>query len=88
MHDFPKRVYQKRGVSSAKTNMEGQTGVRQIVERVTVLSADFKLDRLTGFLEEIRSRNQFHYWLFGHYHDNRIIDEKYVLLYAQIVQVL
>ena len=88
MHDFPKRVYQKREFPPRKQIWKAQTGVRQIVERVTVLSADFKLDRLTGFLEEIRSRNQFHYWLFGHYHDNRIIDEKYLLLYAQIVQVL
>ena len=52
------------------------------------INADFKSDRLTDFLEEIRCRSQFHYWLFGHYHDNRIIDEKYVLLYEQMVRVL
>ena len=48
----------------------------------------FKSDKLTDFLEEIRVRSQFHYWLFGHYHDNQIIDEKYVLLYEQMVRVL
>ena len=52
------------------------------------INADFKSDRLTDFLEEIRCRSQFHYWLFGHYHDNRIIDEKYVLLYEQMVRIL
>ena len=52
------------------------------------INADFKPDKLTGFLEEIRCRSRFHYWLFGHYHDNRIIDEKYVLLYEQMVQIL
>ena len=52
------------------------------------VNADFKSDRLTDFLEEIRCRSQFHYWLFGHYHDNRIIDEKYVLLYEQMVRIL
>ena len=52
------------------------------------INADFKPDKLTDFLEEIRRRSQFHYWLFGHYHDNRIIDEKYVLLYEQMVQIL
>lgn len=52
------------------------------------IDADFKPDKLTDFLEGIRSRSQFHYWLFGHYHDNRIIDEKYVLLYEQMVRVL
>ena len=52
------------------------------------INADFKSDRLTDFLEEIRCRSQFHYWLFGHYHDNQIIDEKYVLLYEQMVRIL
>ena len=52
------------------------------------INANFKPDKLTDFLEEIRNRSQFHYWLFGHYHDNRIIDEKYVLLYEQMVRVL
>ena len=52
------------------------------------INADFKPDKLTDFLEEIRCRSQFHYWLFGHYHDNRIIDEKYVLLYEQMVRIL
>lgn len=52
------------------------------------VNADFKPDKLTDFLEEIRRRSQFHYWLFGHYHDNQIIDEKYVLLYEQMVRIL
>ena len=52
------------------------------------INPSFKPDKLTDFLEVIRCRSQFHYWLFGHYHDNRIIDEKYVLLYEQMVRVL
>ena len=58
---------------------------RQTLER---LDWEPTANRLTDFLEEIRCRSQFHYWLFGHYHDNRIIDEKYVLLYEQMVRVL
>ena len=52
------------------------------------INPNFEPDKLTDFLEEIRCRSQFHYWLFGHYHDNRIIDEKYVLLYEQMVRIL
>ena len=52
------------------------------------INPSFKQDKLTNFLEEIRRRSRFHYWLFGHYHDNRIIDEKYVLLYEQMVRIL
>ena len=32
-------------------------------------------DHLTGFLEEVKERAKFHYWLFGHYHDNKIIND-------------
>ena len=45
-------------------------------------------DRLTDFLQEVRERVTYHYWLFGHYHDNKAIDEKHILLWEQIVRVI
>ena len=45
-------------------------------------------DQLTGFLEEVKNKAQFHYWLHGHYHDNKIIGDQFVLLYEQIVQII
>ena len=45
-------------------------------------------DPLTDFLQEVKERARYHYWLFGHYHDNRAIDEKHILLWEQIVQVI
>lgn len=45
-------------------------------------------DHLTTFLNQINKQLKFHYWLFGHYHGNQVIDDKYVLLWEQIVQVL
>ena len=45
-------------------------------------------DRLTDFLQEVRERATYHYWLFGNYHDNRAIDEKHILLWEQIVRVI
>ena len=45
-------------------------------------------DRLTDFLQEVKDRAQYHYWLFGHYHDNKAIDSKHILLWEQIVQIL
>ena len=44
-------------------------------------------DALTEFLEEVRQRCRFRYWFFGHYHDNGIIQERYVLLYEQMIRV-
>ena len=43
-------------------------------------------DHLTDFLEEVKEWAKFHYWLFGHYHDNKIIDDRFVLLWEQMVQ--
>ena len=45
-------------------------------------------DRLTDFLQEVREKAQYHYWLFGHFHDNRAIDGKHILLWEQMVQVI
>ena len=45
-------------------------------------------DRLTDFLQEVRERARYHYWLFGHYHDNKAIDGKHILLWEQIVRVI
>lgn len=45
-------------------------------------------DRLTDFLQGVKEKASYHYWLFGHYHDNRAVDEKHILLWEQIVQVI
>ena len=49
---------------------------------------DAQADRLTDFLEEIKNRVRYHYWLFGHLHDNKAVDNKHILLWEQIVQVI
>lgn len=48
------------------------------------LNTCYATDRLTDFLEEILSRCNFEYWFFGHHHDNRIIDERFILQWEQI----
>ena len=45
-------------------------------------------DRLTDFLQEVRERAKYYYWLFGHYHDNKAVDEKHILLWEQIVRII
>ncbi len=47
----------------------------------------YQRDHLTDFLDEINERCAFDYWFFGHYHDNRAIMRKYILLYEQIVEL-
>ena len=45
----------------------------------------YKKDYLTDYLQEISEKCEFKKWYFGHYHDNKQIDSKYILLYEDIV---
>ena len=40
------------------------------------------------FLEMVDLRLEYKYWFFGHFHDNRKIDQKHILLWEQIIQIL
>ena len=48
----------------------------------------YEHDRLTDFLEEVKEKAKFHYWIFGHYHDDKKIQDRFILLYDQIVRVV
>lgn len=37
---------------------------------------------------KIQVAEAYHYWLFGHYHDNKAVNEKHILLWEQIVRVI
>ena len=56
----------------------GPTGI------IRKINPSYGNDRLTDFLEKVNQRCRFAYWFFGHYHDNRIIDDKYILQWEQI----
>ena len=45
-------------------------------------------NQLTCFLEEIKQRATFHSWLCGHYHVHKTIDQQFIVLWEQIVQVV
>ncbi len=52
-----------------------------------ISGGSYQRDQLTDFFDEINERCAFDYWFFGHYHDNRAIMRKYILLYEQIVEL-
>ena len=47
----------------------------------------YKADHLTDFLDEVAQKCQFKHWFHGHYHDNRVLQDKFVLLYEQIIEL-
>ncbi|QHJ85021.1 MAG: hypothetical protein [Bacteriophage sp.] len=44
-------------------------------------------DALTDYFEKLKSIVDYKKWFFGHYHDNRTINEKEILLYEKIIRI-
>lgn len=47
----------------------------------------YKPDRQTAYLEKIRQNVEFRKWFFGHYHENKNINSKEIMLYEQIIRI-
>ena len=47
----------------------------------------FKPDQLTDYFEEIKQTVEYKKWFFGHYHDNRNVNAKEILLWEQIIRI-
>lgn len=47
----------------------------------------YQKDELTEYLEEIRRKCQYKKWFFGHYHDNRNVTKKDIMLYEQMIRI-
>ncbi len=47
----------------------------------------YKRDALTDFFDEVRQRCRFRKWFFGHYHENMVIAENFIMLYEQIIRL-
>lgn len=47
----------------------------------------YKPDKETAYLEEIKNRVDYKKWFFGHYHDNKNVSDKEILLYEQILRI-
>lgn len=54
---------------------------------IAILAGVPDKDRLMDYLEQISERLDFRRWFFGHYHDNRQLLGKYVMLYEQMIRI-
>ena len=45
-------------------------------------------DMLTQYFEQVQHKVTYKKWFFGHYHDNKNVNAKEVLLYDQVIRVL
>lgn len=44
-------------------------------------------DRLTEYFDELVANITFKKWFFGHYHEDKVIDEKFRLLYKDMIEI-
>jgi len=44
-------------------------------------------DILTDYLESVRKQISFKAWFFGHYHENQMIGQKFIMLYENIIDL-
>ena len=47
----------------------------------------YQPDKLTNFLETVKERCQFRKWFCGHYHMNRVIDDRFVIQWERISKI-
>ena len=55
--------------------------------QVLVGGSMYQPDRETDYLEFIKNYANYRKWFFGHYHDNRNIFDKEILIYEQMIQI-
>lgn len=47
----------------------------------------YEADVLTDYFQNIEQKLQYQHWYFGHYHEDRCVDEKHSLLYRAIISL-
>ena len=55
--------------------------------RVRRLNQYYTPDRLTDFLQMVKRRCQFDCWFLGHYHQNRVVDNRFIIQWEQMVEL-
>ena len=48
---------------------------------------EYEVNRLTDFLENLKNNVAYKKWLFGHYHKDIVIDEKFTAVFDRIFQI-
>ena len=48
----------------------------------------YQADRVTDYLEFVKNHANYQKWFFGHYHDNRNVNDKEIMLYEQVIRIV
>ena len=53
-----------------------------------IISSDYRPDALTDYLDGINAKLSFKKWYFGHYHVDKAIDNKFLAIYDDIIEII
>lgn len=56
-------------------------------QKISSLCGSFSADKLTSYFDSIYETVDFSRWFFGHYHDDKQILTKFIMLYEQIIRI-
>ena len=51
------------------------------------IASDYENNELTMFLEKIKDRLTYKQWFFGHYHQDRMVDEKHIAVFNSFITI-
>ncbi|MDO4443019.1 MAG: metallophosphoesterase [Slackia sp.] len=52
------------------------------------LNPTYENDDLTRFLFDIEKRLEYRHWFFGHYHEDRAIDERQTVVFKDVIEIV
>lgn len=54
---------------------------------LTLMLYFYEVNELTEFLERIKNSAVYKKWFFGHYHQDKTIDEKHIAIFNSIYKI-
>ncbi len=51
-----------------------------------LMNSEYETDKLTDFLDDLKGKLKYKKWFFGHYHEDKQIDDKHFAMYNKIKQ--
>ena len=52
-----------------------------------LIRQDLHADVLTEYLQTVKDTVSYKHWIFGHYHDDRVINDKETLVYCKMIRI-
>ena len=52
-----------------------------------LIASNYENNELTMFLENVKNKATYNKWFFGHYHQDKIVDEKHIAVFNSLIKI-